>query len=865
VSGKEVRTTHHSPLTTHHRDAMNPFPPHVPPTEDLADPVEPLAEDMVHRWRRGQRPRVEDYLERQPLLARAPEAVLELLSEEISLGREHGEAPNLADLVKRFPQWEWQVRALLDCHEALLPEPPSFPAAGERLGEFNLLEEIGRGAHARVFLASQGALADRLVVIKLAPRAGREHLSLARLQHSNIVPLYSVHDFPQRGLRGLCLPFFGGATLERLLARLDEHPAKRSGRNLISALQAEQSGAAASVSIGGPACRFLARSSWVQAVCWLGACLADALQYAGERGVVHLDLKPSNVLLPADGQPMLLDFHLARAPLAAGVAAPAWLGGTPGYMAPEQQLALSAVLQVKPLPAAVDGRADLYALGRLLCEMLAGRLPEEGENAIAFIRRETPSVPASVLDLVDRCLSARPEDRYASASDLADDLRRHLADLPLRGVRNRSLFERFRKWRRRRPHTLPMLLLALFALGVAAAVGMHIRKQTGRARAALVAAEAHLAGQRYEEALDTFRHGADLVSDLPFTGDLTRLFQQGRQRTQRARTAGELNRFCESVRPLYSAEVLPEQQARDVARHCRILWEKREQIHRCLADQSTRGLANQIRSDLLDVAILWAQLRVRLATAGEAEEAHREAFDVLRQAENLLGASCVLYQERRIHALALGRKENAREAERLAAQMLPRTAWEHEALSRALLRAGEVKSALIELERALDLRPRSLWGHFCKGCCEYRLGRFDDAASSFSICLVLAPESAWCAHNRGLAHQAAGRLDRALTDQDRALRLDPGFAAAALSRAMLHYRANRHQEALADLRRAQSNGLDTAELHGRFALVHLALRNEPAARSSAQTALKLDPNHRQAREVLDELSGKASPLPLPTR
>ena len=116
---------------------------------------------------------------------------------------------------------------------------------------------------------------------------------------------------------------------------------------------------------GGPRAR-LRRMSYVDAVCWIGSCLAEALHHAHERGLVHLDIKPSNILLAADGQPLLLDFHLAHAALSAGQKVPLTLGGTPDYMSPEQRAAYDAVYRARTLPHALDRTSDLYSLGRLL-------------------------------------------------------------------------------------------------------------------------------------------------------------------------------------------------------------------------------------------------------------------------------------------------------------------------------------------------------------------------------------------------------------------------------------------------------------------------------------------------------------------
>src|SRR5262249_35603970 len=147
----------------------------------------------------------------------------------------------------------------------------------------------------------------------------------------------------------------------------EQPPGVRTGQGLLDALdRAARVLPVASGTAPSPARVFLAGASYVRAVCWVGACLADALQYAHERRLVHLDLKPSNVLLAADGQPMLLDFHLAREPIHPDGGAPAWLGGTAGYMSPEQEAALQAVAQGRPVPCPVDGRSDVYSLGVVL-------------------------------------------------------------------------------------------------------------------------------------------------------------------------------------------------------------------------------------------------------------------------------------------------------------------------------------------------------------------------------------------------------------------------------------------------------------------------------------------------------------------
>jgi hypothetical protein len=397
-----------------------------------------LVEEMAASWRNGERPPAEIFLARHSELVGDPDAAMRLIYEEICLCQEAGEEVSADEITRRFPQWQAELRALLECHDVLQSSTatPPLPAVGETLADFRLLKELGRGAQGRVFLAAQTGLADRLVVVKVTLQAGQEHLSLARLQHTHIVPLYAVQDLPERKLRLLCMPYMAGTTLARLLEAMRGVPLeRRTGQRLLDVIDRAHVPMQADLRRRGPGRQALARASYPEAVCWIGACLAEALHYAHERGLLHLDVKPSNVLLASDGQPMLLDFHLARGPLAKGGPPPDWLGGTLAYMAPEHRAAVTSVRDQQPIVQAVTSRCDVYALGLVLYEALSARLPGEVERP--RLERINPQVSVGLADIVHKCLAPAPTDRrFETTSEPSPfarppkpELRRTLAEM----------------------------------------------------------------------------------------------------------------------------------------------------------------------------------------------------------------------------------------------------------------------------------------------------------------------------------------------------------------------------------------------------------------------------------------------------
>jgi serine/threonine protein kinase/tetratricopeptide (TPR) repeat protein len=822
---------------------------------DAALPLtERLTEEMAACWRRGEPVAVETFLTRHPELGSQVESVIALIDEEICLRQEYGKEVSATDYHRRFPQWRTQLEVLFSCHRLLgsAPAIPRFPEAGERWGEFRLVQELGRGAQGRVFLATQPALADRPVVLKLTPCRGEEHLSLARLQHTYIVPLFSAFDDTERDLRALCMPYFGGLSLAALLMGL---PANRrpTGRDILATLDTKRRESWLPHSNAGPARRFLGRASFEQAIGWIGACLADALRYAHERGLMHLDLKPSNVLLAADGQPMLLDFHLAHEPITPGGQPPRYLGGSPHYMSPEQHKAVEELRAIKPITCAVDGRSDIYSLGLILAEALAGSVPLPARDVYAN-RLAAAGVSTGLRSIICKCLSPEPSERYRDAGALAADLSRQVNDLPLKGVPNHDLRERWRKWRRRQPHRLKLLIMSGMVISTCAACVLlgisYCRNQAQQARESLVQVRRQFDDRRYIEAVGTLEIGLGLLQRVPGHEPLRQELMHRLQLAHRAAAAQGLHHVADQFRVLYGTQhdITVRDQVLDGLRD---IWAARQTMERIDCDLGPDD-EERIRVDLLDVAILLADLQVRRAPAINSLSANRQALGILAEAETLFGPSAVLYFERSRYADALGDKHLAQTAADKAGQMTLRTAWEHYALGRALLNAGKLEVAALHLDQAVKMQPRGLWPYFYQGLCAYQLKDYAKSLSAFSACLPQV-EIAGCYYYRALAYAGLGRTDLALADYDSALGLDPSLAAAARNRGLLHYRAGEYTDAEADLRRALNGGAPPSLVHCDLARVDIARKDRVGALMNLRRSLASDPNNAEARALFQQL------------
>lgn len=786
---------------------------------------------MALAWERGERPTAAEVLDRFPEVD--AEAAIRLVYEEVCLRREAGLEVDTTEIVNRYPRWGDEVRALLECDRLLGPEGQigPWPALGENLGPFLLLAELGRGASGATYLAHDAALADRPVVVKVIPGDQEEHLALARLRHTHIVPLFSEHAFPERGLRALCMPYLGGASLASILQGVAEvPPAARSGRLLVQLID-QRTTPSAGDTHDAPFRRALERESYVRAVTWIAACLADALHYAHARGLVHMDVKPSNVLVTVDGQPMLLDFHLARPPLRPGEHVFDRLGGTPGWMAPEQRAAIEAVGKGEPVPLAVDGRADLFALGLILREAL-------GEPGTSGRGRLSPSrISAGLAEIVRKCLAVDSSRRYPDAATLADDLRRHMNDLPLKGVANRDLAERWRKWRRRNPGAFAWVVTGA-SIALAGAVGLAVvasghRQIVQQLQSSLEDARRDRAAGRFDQAVGTLWSAMERARGVPAIRELKQGLDEELRQAKRARTAQALHDLADQIRYRYSVDRPSAEDARALAEQCGAVWEQRANLR----EEPGEGVdetveARGVRSDLVEVAAVWADLIVGLAAPEQLADARKEAMEVLDVAESTFGQSL---------ALDLCRARLGGGGLALEPTAAGRSAWECYDLGRDHLRAGRFQEADLAFREALSMRPDDLWSNFHQGLCAFQLRRYEDAVAAFRACLALEPDSATLWYNRALALEALGQVMPAIEDYSRAIEHDPSLALAYLNRGVLRLNAGHRAEAIADfsrgLRVSSVDRLTRGRLHLNRALASLAIGDREAARADAEAAV----------------------------
>jgi serine/threonine protein kinase/tetratricopeptide (TPR) repeat protein len=447
------------------------------------------------------------------------EALVGQVADEFTERLNCGEQPAVEEYAQRYPQIADLLRQALPALLAMAPMASDAALSDQStdpqeltgcLGDFRIVREIGRGGMGIVYEAEQISLGRR-VALKVLPFAAaldpkhlqrfkKEAQAAAQLHHTNIVPVFGVGC--ERGVHYYAMQYIEGQTVAAVIAELRQqagldlgdpgHSLSEAASNLVSGRLAPVNRATSDdplcVPCGAqthrpaPTGQTIARAdfstegsikstTYFRTVAGLGLQAAEALEHAHELGVVHRDIKPANLLVDVRGNLWITDFGLAHLQSNPGLTLSGDLMGTLRYMSPEQAMAKRAL---------IDQRTDVYSLGVTLYELLTlepafgGSDREELLRQIAFEeprppRRLNKPIPAELETIVLKAMEKNPTDRYATAQDVADDVRRFLEDKPIQAKRP-TLRERVRKWTRRHKTLMWSLLVAVLVVLVAVAI-----------------------------------------------------------------------------------------------------------------------------------------------------------------------------------------------------------------------------------------------------------------------------------------------------------------------------------------------------------------------------------------------------------
>ena len=454
--------------------------------------LDQLVDEFAERYRRGERPSLQEYIERYP---------------------------HLADAIRDYFPAVVQIEQVeKDCRPVTEP-----PVSLKQVGDYIILREVGRGGMGVVYEAEQQSLGRR-VALKVLPvqvagdglaleRFRREARAAAKLHHTNIVPVFEVGQAGDTCF--YAMQFIHGQPLDQVVEELQRLRAASGGRQPPVGSGKQGADAPRSLGLGRVAeslltGRFRAqelttpaanepflpapvsstarleplasgpavlpghtdissveshRQPYFRSVAHIGQQVAHALAYAHQRGIVHRDIKPSNLLLDAAGVVWVTDFGLAKTD-DEGLTHPGDILGTFRYMSPER------------FRGECDARADVYSLGLTLYEMLTLKPAFESSNRarlMEMVQHEEPArprlvdsrIPRDLETIVLKATEKEPARRYATAEELAQDLQRFLNDEPIK-ARRTTVMERLGRWWRRNPVVGGLAAtLALFVLAVA--------------------------------------------------------------------------------------------------------------------------------------------------------------------------------------------------------------------------------------------------------------------------------------------------------------------------------------------------------------------------------------------------------------
>jgi serine/threonine protein kinase/Flp pilus assembly protein TadD len=672
------------------------------------------------------------------------------------------------------------------------------------LGDYRIIQEIGRGGMGIVYEAEQISL-KRQVALKVLPFAAtldKRHLrrfqneaqAAASLRHPNIVQVMAVGC--ERGVHYFAMEYIEGRTLADVIRELKQASDARKKPEVSATTPPEErrsdladvdtkkvpQAAVSTVSS-------MRTGEFFRTAAKLGIQAAEALEHAHQMGVVHRDIKPANLLIDQDGHLRITDFGLAMTQTETNLTMTGDVLGTLRYMSPEQAVGKSRVL---------DHRADIYSLGVTLYELLTLRPAFNNDDRQKLTRQivdEDPSgprqlnrsIPRDLETIVLKAMAEELQDRYATAQELADDLKCFLADEPIR-ARRPSLAARATKWsRRHRPLVWLAVITMFLAIGLLSASMVMIGQAYDREKKQR---KATVQQQRMAEAAANRERAARVEAER-----------------QRERAEANLDLAMDALDATYLRAAARVRLLSEIDVPVRLISETERQLLRMglgfygqIADQNNDSAAASY-----GIARARARMGAIHSTLGEqlaAQSAYQEAIALCSKLiESMPDEPRLRYE--RAHAYAgVGQWDDAIADYTAAIRLDPTHKDAHARRAEAYLAKRDYDRVITDCNEAIRRLPTKGSVYQSRAEAYLRKGEYAKAIVDFGEELRLDPRAVYALVTRGLLYSRQGQSEQAIADLTEAIRLIPHHARFYCIRARFYAREHDFEKLAADYNEA---------------------------------------------------------------
>lgn len=709
-----------------------------------------------------------------------------------------GKEPDLDEFVRQYPEFESQIRKRIrklrqidNLFDSLMQADdgdfgkaaPEYNLIGQKLGDFEILKMIGQGGMGAVFLAKQVSL-DREVALKVISSVGgaqaknldrfkRESKVLAQISHPNIVPIYEVGQ--QGPYSYFVMQYIDGVSLDKILSSIRNAKTGDKASAVMSKCLETHKATYGDKHQDTKGTTAEIDTDYIINISKIIISMASALDYAHKKGILHRDVKPSNILIDSDGTAKLVDFGLARTETQQSITITGEFFGTPSYVSPEQ---------IRK-PDTVDCRSDVFSLAAAYYECLTLHTPFGGDTINETLtqvisceavppKKYCPRLSTDFNTVLLHALEKLPEDRYQTADNFANDIENLLEFKPITAKRP-SITQRTYKTIRRNPLKIAatFAFILVFILGYSLLSNHRQEKKKVALRERYKQGRDRFEGDRYEEALTCFK---EVSQAAPNDAEVQYYIGECYRMADQYGKAIEAYSKAIKIRTNYGNAYWGLGDCYKKTKHYQ---------------ESMDNFKRAIQIDPHDASTYFdlGNLYVELGRYQEAIETYKQTIIIDPNNTNAYYSLGITYR-------SLGRHDEAIESFKQTVRINPNNTDAYCNLGTIYRDLGRRNEAIEAFKQMIKITSNDADAYCNLGITYKDLGRFDEAIEAFKQAVKINPNKTDAYCNLGTTYKDLGRRDEAIEAFKQMVRINPNDADAYYSLGTTYKDLGRHNEAI---------------------------------------------------------------------